>query len=157
MGRTFDSAPVLLSANTALLDSVLTTAEKALLPFTIVRTVGVLGIISDQITIREEPFGALGVAVVSSQATATGIAAIPDPVTQVESDLWFMYMTWMTAFMVSGTPATAQADGITVFPFDSKGQRKVADGEDIAVVLANASSAHGCEYILNMRILVKLH
>ena len=157
LGRDFDTAPVLLGSSSVILDSVLTVAEKALLPFTIVRTVGTLACFSDQITLREEGFGALGVAVVSEQATAAGVASVPNPVTDVASDLWFQYMTWMCGYQVSGTPASAQGNSLNVFPFDSKGQRKVPDGGDIAVVLANSSAAAGIEYILNMRILVKLH
>ena len=140
-----------LAANTFVFDQSLTVAEQAKRPFTITRTVGAIYVASDQTAAREVPFGAVGMDVVSAKATTTGPTALPDPITQEASDEWFMYQS----FAALGTASVAE-NPIMVFPFDSRAQRKVQDGEDIAVMVSNASAAFGLIYILKFRILVKL-
>ncbi len=143
------SAAAALAAATFVFDQSLTTAEKAKRPFTVTRTVGSLFISSDQSAAIEFPFGALGFIVVSDKASATGVTAVPDPITQEGSDGWFVYRS----FGVSGNPEEGRV--LHEFPFDSRAQRKVQDGEDIAVVISNAS-VHGLSYILKFRLLIKV-
>ena len=43
------------------------------------------------------------------------------------------------------------------FEIDSKAMRKVDEGQDIAVLIQNNSALHGMAYLLEFRMLVKLH
>ena len=140
-----------LPANTFLIFASLTVAELAKRPFTITRTVGTLFVRSDQTAAREFPFGAMGMMVVSEKAVTTGATAVPDPITEQESDEWYVYQ----AMASIGTGSVAEPN-IMSFPFDSRAQRKVQDGEDTVTVLANGSAAFGLDFYLNFRQLVKL-
>ena len=46
---------------------------------------------SDQAVAIEEQTAAFGVAVVSDQAVAVGVTAVPTPITDIGSDLWFVH------------------------------------------------------------------
>jgi len=99
----------------------------------------------------EDPFGAVGMQVVSQKAVATGVTALPDPITQEDSDAWFMYKSFAaTGFPIVGNP-------INRYDFDSRAQRIVEDGSDIAVMVTNASAAAGLAYVLKFRILVRVN
>ncbi len=80
-----------VAAGTVDLQSSLNPAALALRPFTIIRTVGMFSMVSDQVAAQEDPFGAYGLAVVSDQARVAGVASVPSPITDQNSDLWFMY------------------------------------------------------------------
>ena len=131
----------------------LTTAEKAKLPFTITRTIGLLTVLSDQIVAREVPSGTLGGVVVTDRARTVGITALPDPVTEAESDFWFLFQPW--SCIMHAAAETSSTPWINMF--DSKAQRKVEEGEDIVFILANADSANGVFFTIQLRILIKLH
>ena len=139
-----------LAANTFVQYAVLTAAEKAKRPFTVTRTVGSIWVRSDQVAAEEDPLGAVGFIVVSDKASATGPTAIPDPITQEASDEWFTYR----AFASQGGPILGAP--LIEHQFDSKAMRKVADGEDINIVVTNADSGAGLVFILKFRMLVKL-
>ena len=91
LASTAETAVTNLGANLIIFDQSLTTAEKARRPFTIVRTRGRLWVRSDQTAATETPLGALGMAVVSDQATAIGGTALPLPITNQDSELWFVW------------------------------------------------------------------
>jgi len=140
-----------LAASSGLILSTLSAAGLAKRPFTITRTVGQLMVASDQAAATEFPFGAVGGIVVSEKAGNTGFTAVPDPVTEASSDEWFMYQQWATEGR-----ADAGFNNREIFSFDSRAQRKVADGEDYLFVLANLSATDGMVFIFNVRTLVKL-
>ena len=148
----FQTGVLQLTANTFQLTTSLTAAALAKRPFTITRTIGSLYVRSDQVAAIEDPFGALGMMVVSEKAVATGATAVPDPVTQAGSDEWFVYQT----FYVGGNSTANAGRDWAVYHFDSRAQRKVQDGENIVVVLANANTAHSVTFIQNFRMLIKL-
>ena len=145
------TAPTVLPAGSFVLSQSLTAAELAKRPFTITRFVGSIYVRSDQIAVRETPFGAVGGIVVSDKAVTTGATAVPDPITQESSDEWFMYQSYAVAGVNSASEPPLMA-----YPFDSRGQRKVQDGDDVVIVVSNASAANGVEFILKFRMLVKL-
>ncbi len=147
----FGSDRLALAASSGVLTSSLNAAALAKRPFTVTRTVGSLFIASDQQAASEFPFGAFGMMVVSEKAVATGFTAVPDPVTEVGLDEWFVYQQ----FMVSGSGDAGFRNWMN-FPFDSRAQRKVQDGEDITVMLANASATDGLFFQVFFRMLVKL-
>ena len=152
LGAAADTATTQLNANTLIIDQSLSAGELARRPFTIVRTRGYIYIQSNQLAAREEVHGALAFAVVSDQAVAAGGAAVPDPITNIDSDMFFVWQAFAFGQMPSsGTPA-----GVMI-PFDSKAMRKVSDGEDVAVIVVNESSAFDLEFLLKFRQLIKLH
>jgi len=156
LAKEFLTAPTTLDGLTFILDAALDTTELAKLPFTITRTVGLLSIFSNQVGSNEQPHGAMGAMVVSEKAATLGPTALPDPVTEANSDEWFLYKEWDATTKVAATGASF--GGIMQIPFDSKAQRKVQEGEQVVFMIANASSAaDDAQYYLQFRMLIKLH
>ena len=60
-------------------------------PFTVVRSLWQLQVTSDQAAAQEEQRVGFAIAVVSEQASDIGITALPTPITDMESDAFFMY------------------------------------------------------------------
>ena len=123
---------------------------------TVVRTRGVLYWGTDQEAATERPFGALGMCVVGTPAATAGVASLPTPITDEDSDLWFLHESVGTDLRF----LDATGVGFNTFRemrFDSKAMRKVVAGETIVVVLENADSTGGVQFILKFRMLVKLH
>ncbi len=152
-----ESANNLPSANSAVLTNLLNAAALALTPFTVIRFRGNLHVASDQSAALETYSMALGMAVVSVQASAIGVTAIPTPAIDVGSDLWFVYERVTSKFdFVSGVGFHPAAGVIK--EIDSRAMRKVQEGEDIVSVIENgALTAAGCDVRFSGRILIKLH
>ena len=140
-----------LAAATAIFDQFFNFGEDA----TIVRTRGSLWVSTDQSANNEEPFGALGFSVVTDQAAAAGVASLPTPITDEASDNWFLWIPWMAGLRVAD--ATGIMNPWVEYKFDSKAMRKVDDGDNVVVMLENASAADGALFIIKFRMLVKLH
>ena len=149
---TFSTAGIALAANSFVINNTFGAAALAKRPFTITRTVGELVVLSDQNAAVELPFGAVGFQVTSEKAVVTGATAVQDPVTEAAADAWFGYQS----FAAEGTLSSNAGRPIQRYPFDFRAQRKVEDGMDLAVVVANASAADGLLFLLNFRMLVKL-
>ncbi len=86
-----ENLDTLSAANVAILSATLNATALALRPFTVVRTRIWMHALSDQTGAPEDYQVALGAAVVSEQASAIGVTAVPTPFTDVASDLWFYY------------------------------------------------------------------
>ncbi len=149
-----ESSTALGAANTAVLINLLNAAALALTPFTIVRTRGVWSVRSDQTAATEQQMVGLGAAVVSTQAAAIGVTAVPTPFTDQGSDLWFLYEMWASTFSVVSAIGTEVYQSVR---YDSRAMRKVEDQQDVAVVLENSSITLGSTVLHSGRILVKLH
>jgi len=130
----------------------LNAAALALRPFTIVRTHMQLFLRSDQAAAIEQQRAAVGMAIVSEQASAIGVTAVPTPVTDDGSDLWYLHQ-WMYA---DESNLTDRTRGGSQFTVDSKAMRKVNNDQDCLTVL-ELSSATGCIVTVATRSLVKLH
>ena len=131
----------------------LNAAALALRPFTIVRTHMAYQVVSDQAAAIEVQAGAIAMAVVSDQAVAIGVTAVPTPVTDAGSDLFFMYRV----FHGDESNLTDRAKSGTRFEVDSKAMRRVDVGEDIVQVLELSTSGQGFTFAGAGRMLVKLH
>ncbi len=155
----FEFQPVLtnLSAVGGTIIFSLNAAALALRPFTIVRTRFLVGIISDQTAASENQVGALGMAVVSDQAVAVGVTAVPTPIIDMASDLWFVHQLMYNTF-VFASGIGFQDGGLKVTEIDSKAMRKVDIGQDMVVVggLSGAASA-GFTMFVGGRMLVKVN
>ena len=143
----------LAAASTAILTQSLNAAALALRPFTVIRTIGELLISSDQVAADELQSAAFGLAVVSDQAAATGVAAVPTPTTDRGSDLWFVYQQMMSEWGLVGGQTGNQVH------FDSKAMRKVEDGQDIVMVVESDIAAVTAGLVIgsSWRMLVKTH
>ena len=135
----------------------LNAAALALRPFTVVRTHLTMHVRSDQLGANEFQAVALGIAVVSDQASAIGVTAIPTPYTDMGSDLWFLHDQQMNHFtFVSGVGF--DASGGSQLKVDSKAMRKVDIGQDIVVVAEIASGiSTGVDVVIGGRMLVKVN
>jgi len=122
-------------------------------PFTVVRSRFELHLRSDQASAIEHQAAGFGIAVVSDQAAAIGVTAVPTPATDLGSDLWFVQQN-IFADESALTDRTRSSTKVTV---DSKAMRRVDVGQDIVVVAELASPSSG--FILGVvgRMLVKAH
>jgi len=147
----------LASASSAALISSSAAAILALRPFTVIRTVGFFAIRSDQAAASEVYDGAIGYSVVSDQAVAIGITAVPTPFTDLGSDLFYVHQMKMTRFnFISGVGTeTEQARG---WQYESKGARRVNDDQDFILTAETSAVAGGGVAIHHAaRVLIKLH
>ena len=152
-----ETRTALAAANTAVLLLSLTAAELALRPFTITRTILHWSLRSDQSGASENFDAAIGVCVVSDQAQAIGVTAVPTPFTDLESDLWLAHSIQDGHFLfISGVGVQANSS-VNPTLIDSRAMRKVEDGQDVAVVIENSSISSGTQLYAAGRMLIKLH
>jgi len=150
------STTVIAAASTATIIATLNASALALRPFTIVRTRGTLQARSDQTAGTEEYGCGFGMAVVSDQAVAIGATAIPTPVTDYGSDLWFLIEQMFGEFVLKTTVGIEGFHGVER-QIDSKAMRKVEDGEDVIIVAETPLFTPSVELFSALRFLVKLH
>ena len=147
---------VLGGAPTALLTNSLNAAALALRPFTVVRVRGVIAVRSDQVGATETAIGDLAYAVVSDQAVAIGVTAVPTPLTDKGSDLFFVYQQVINRIEVgSGAGTGVPTNTQTFIQYESKAMRKVIEGEDLITVMEN--EINGINIVHSARCLLKLH
>ena len=144
------------AANSAILFTGLTAGLLAMRPFTVIRTRGFWHISSDQEIADEVQQVGMSLSVVSDQALAIGITAVPTPFADVESDLFFMYELLTTRFLLGSAVGFAGDFGVGA-KFDSRAMRKVEEGQDLAYVLEAASTSNGTNVQKAGRVLIKLH
>jgi len=130
----------------------LNAAALVLAPFTIVRSRFSLFLVSDQSAAAERQVAGFGLSVVSSQAAAIGITAMPTPITDLGSSLFFAHQLLMTA-------GSAVNDGVIgqSWQLDSKAMRKVENQDDIAVTTEFSTAGSGYTMVVGGRILIKLN
>ena len=129
----------------------LNAAALALRPFTIVRTRGMLALRSDQAAAIERQAAAFGIAVVSDQAVAVGVTAVPPPITELASNLWLLHQL-IYADESNLTDRTRSGQFMSI---DSKAMRKVEVGQDVVVVGEVAGIGGGAILTSGFRMLVK--
>ncbi len=94
-------------------------------------------------------------AVVSDQAAAIGVTAVPTPVTDYGSDRWFVIEQMQSRLRFSDQTAIYEAGHERMV--DSKAQRKVDISEDIVVIVETSAFQSSVELFQALRVLVKLH
>jgi len=145
----------LAAPSTAVLSNALSAGALALRPFTVLRSRIFWHVTTDQTVAPEQQSVSMGVAIVSDQAVAIGVTAVPTPDTDRGSDLWFVYDDIMTRFFLSTAVGfNMVGEGHIV---DSKAMRKVEDGEDLIIVQETTPLSAGVNVYLVGRILIKLH
>ena len=123
-------------------------------PFTIIRSHFILHIATDQLSADERQFGAFGMCVVSDQAMGIGVTAVPTPITDANSDLWFVHQYLVSDFLVISAIGV-DGDSGHQYQVDSKAMRKVNDDQDLAIVLEVSSVGDGTFIMIAGRILIK--
>jgi len=146
---------VIAAASTAVLIGRLLAASLALRPFTIVRTRGILYGRSDQSAATENWGGAYGIAVVSEQADAIGITALPTPVTDMDSDLWLLYEQMYGRIDFDSSISVREVGFMK--EIDSKAMRKVVDGQQVVVTAETPAHVSSWGIVDGFRMLLKLH
>jgi len=124
----------------------------------VIRTRGSIRVRSDQNSSSEDYGASYGAAVVSDQAVAIGVTAVPIPTTDNGSDLWFVYEFVIGALRV--TTAVGLFEGGHERIIDSKAMRKVEDGQDVIQVVEGPGTgigSNGSQISGHARMLVKLH
>jgi len=94
--------------------------------------------------------------VVSDQALAIGITAVPTPDLDRGSDLFFVFEEEFGEISFSSAIGFVEPVGATRH-WDSKAMRKVEIGSDIAVTIEASSISNGVNVRKAGRMLVKLH
>ncbi len=147
--RLVSNASVLVPAASKVLVATFTLANPGI-GETVRRTRGRIHARSDQAAAHEEHLGGFGMIVVTDIAVAAGIASIPDPVSEGNDDGWFVF----EHIVASGSENTL-GQFVSV-PFDSKAMRRVEEGYQVAVVVANASAVHAFEFTFGISLLSSL-
>ncbi len=135
----------------------LNAAALAQRPFTVVRTRGILYATTDQLAASEAWGVFVGISVVSDQASAIGVTAVPTPATDMSSDMFLLHDA------VFGRVDLATAVGFNNVgaqkELDSKAMRRVEDGQDLVTVLETCDETGflGASVLLYTRTLIKLH
>ncbi len=149
-----DLTATTVSGGAATLVASLNAAALAFRPFTIVRTRIELFVRSDQVAATEDQSGAMGLAVVSDQAVAIGVTAIPTPTTDIGSDLWFVHQVVFASEFGDATGGNGASRG-SHWIVDSKAMRKVEDGQDVVIAIEDAGLGGGSRFFIGGRMLIK--
>ena len=126
-------------------------AALALRPVTILRTHMTFALRSDQEAAMEQQTAAFGWCVVSNEAAAVGVSAVPTPISELGSDLWF------ASKLIYGDESKLidKVRSETRVDLDSKAMRKVNDGEQpVGVAEMSGTDSGGCILRIYGRMLV---
>jgi len=146
----------LAAASTASLIGSLNASALALRPFTVVRVRGFWHVRSDQTSALEAWGCSIGYSVVTDQAIAIGVTAVPTPEADKGSSKFFVHES-MYGVLGFITGVGTQEIGNSA-KYDSKAMRKVELGSDIAITLeVPAAGASSASVICGARMLIKLH
>ncbi len=149
------SSSVTLTALGGTIINSLNAAALAMRPFTIVRMHLVSQIESDQSAASEFQAAAIGAAIVSDQASAIGVSAVPTPVTDLGSDLFFLHQLMMSSQFLGGADGNLRGH---VYQIDSKAMRKVNDDQDLVISAeVDTGISNGANVRTFGRFLIKLH
>ena len=146
-----DTAVTALAAGVSVIDS---SAGTAVGGMTLVRTRGHISVSTDQQIASEDLVGAVGLCIVSDEAFAAGVSAVPTPYTDQDSELWVMHQYFsQRSLFRDATGFTPNA--ATTWEFDSKAMRKMEFGQSLIFVVENGGT-FGFNYWLNFATLLKL-
>ena len=145
-----------IAGSTVVLVSTLSAGALLLRPFTVLRTRMNIGYFSDQNAATETPFGDFGIMVVTENAVAIGITAIPSPgSTGGDPDAdWYVHQAVMSRLQFGSSVGFVEA--AEQYEVDSKAMRKVGPNEDLALVFTQESTV-GAVIVTHGRMLVQLH
>ena len=99
--------------------------------------------------------GAFGLGIVQEQATSIGITAVPHPIADSSSGLWFTWVPFVGLFLFSSAVGV-HPQRATNYVIDSKVMRKFGANERLAIVIENEEGSSGLQFWYTLRILSKL-
>ncbi len=122
-------------------------------PLTIVRTRGMMSYIPTDPSLNGRLAGAIGMGVVSAEALAIGVTALPGPFSNADWGGWFVWRSFAGVWDVT----TDIGRAITSFTMeiDSKAMRKV-DANSALVVVVESQGGNGLSVFDGTRHLLKL-
>ena len=147
---------LLSSASQAALLTTLNAAALALRPFTIVRTRGWWSFLTDNVTASEDQVAHYGEIVVSDQAVAIGVTAVPTPATDNQSGFHVYDSAAQSSSLLSSVGLNPDMQPHR-YQFDSKAMRKVEEGQDLISVVETDALSLGLSVFTFSRTLIKLH
>ena len=109
---------------------------------TVLRTVGTFMCLSDQSAADELQIGAIGMMIVTDLAVAAGAASIPGPITDRGDDGWFVYIPLVQSLDVNSAIGV-EPQFATQYHFDSKAKRRAQEGQQVVIMVENASASFG--------------
>ena len=116
---------------------------------TVVRSYLGLLVQSDQIAAAEEGVGAIGVALVSADAFAAGVASLPGPTSDFDFPWWMHgFLPWS---IVNGVAYSAFSGEL-----ETKSQRKTKPAQTLVLVAENPHGSFGMELVFGWRLLSML-
>ncbi len=123
-------------------------------PFTVIRSRFYWYCRSDVVTGGELWGGAIGQCVVSEQAEAIGVTAVPIPITDMGSDLFFMIEQQFGRFGGTQVEEVGKSKEI-----DSRAMRKVNEDEQLIITMESGATTESISMInvFGGRNLIKLH
>jgi len=119
---------------------------------TVLRTVGMIAVKTDQVAATEQQEGAFGMIVVNDRAIAAGAASIPGPLTDGADAGWFVHVPFLNDFTFVSS-AGFHANGLTNVTFDFKSKRIVEEGFQIALMVETTASSEGITFSTILRLL----
>ena len=147
------AAPVNIPANSKVL---LTAFNPVTLtnhaPGTIVRTRGIVSIVTDNAGASEEQFGGLGCRFVSATAAALGVTALPGPVSDFLDDEWFVLESFIQQTQLA--TAVGEVRG-RQYIIDSKAMRKFGSDVALVVMAENGHATEAFQLGIALRFLIK--
>ena len=142
----------LTATGSAFLGSGIVLTEKG----TIVRLRGMFsGTVQAATNLGDGFFGAMGIAVVQTPAFQAGIASVPTPLTEANSDVWLYHQFFD---LRSGLTNDADGSGFFRTVVDSKAMRIMEGAEDTmyAAVETVEIGTYESDFFFDSRILIKL-
>ncbi len=149
-----NAAPTTVAAATKVLLGTLTLSNQGI-DETVLRTLGLLTIASDQAAANENQIGAWGMMVVTDLAIAAGAASIPGPITNIEDDGWFAHVSFANELQFSSAVGMRPNFGVTN-RFDFKSKRVVSSGQAVAIMVENAHASNGFTIVQVIRMLTQV-
>ncbi len=147
-----DQAYVSVADGTKVLLASFDPATSGLPKPTLIRARGGLSVVPGNFTADLAIIWAFGIAIVSDQALAAGIASIPGPFTNADWDGWQTWMSGSSRFeFITGAGVELQSETVQI---DSKGMRKITDNETLVLVAESQSGAF--DISMPLRTLLKL-
>ncbi len=121
---------------------------------TVLRTVGLNYVSTDNPGASELQMGAWGIMLVNDLAFAAGAASIPGPFTDGGDDGWLAHQQFAQQWNFAD--ATGEGQAGLGYVFDSKAKRVWPTGMIAAVMVENAHTGHGFSIISMTRMLTQI-
>jgi len=106
-------------------------------PSTVIRSRGMFTVKATSYAADLRIVGAMGIAIVSSEAAAAGVSSLPEPYTDADWGGWFVWRSFSHAFELQD--ATASFLASWSMEIDSKAMRKITPNETLVVVAESFS------------------